>query len=86
MLRRRFTAHPTWMKPVGLDHPTVQRWIVKFTPPLVRKGRSENEKRQLVKVGEWIKPIAALSFFRKAIKNNGRPEKVNIDKCEGSLT
>ena len=103
------------MRGSSIDHSTVQRWIIRFTPLLEREVRKRTKPtggswrmdETYVKIkGKWVylyraddsegntvdfllrakrDKAAACAFFRKAIKNNGRPTKVNIDKS-GSNT
>lgn len=99
-----------------IDHSTVQRWMIKFTPLIdmqVRKrkkpvGKSWRMDETYIKVnGVWVylyrvvdslgntiefllrkhrDAVAAKEFFRKAFKNNGRPEKVTIDKSGSNIS
>jgi len=98
-----------------IDHATLQRWVVAFSPVFeseFRKrkkavGSSWKMDETYVKVnGKWVylyravdkqghtidfllrakrDKKAAIRFFKKAIKNNGVPEKIDIDKS-GSNT
>lgn len=98
-----------------VDHATLQRWVIKFSPILEsefrkrkkRVGSSWRMDETYVKVnGKWkylYRAVdkegntidfllrakrdkkAATRFFKKAITNNGVPEKINIDKS-GSNT
>ena len=95
---------------IDVDHSTINRWVLKYTPLL----ESEARRRKLpvgvswrldetyIKVkGQWKylyravdkdgntidfllaakrDTLAALRFLRKAIRSNGMPEKINIDK------
>jgi putative transposase len=93
------------MRGLSTDHATLQRWGVKFTPPLekeVRKRKKPTDKswrmdeiyvkikekwryfyRAIDSQGNTVEFLlhakrnraAALAFFRKAIKQNGQPEK-----------
>ncbi len=95
---------------VDVDHATIQRWVIKYTPMIEANiskkkrcvGKSWRMDETYVKIrGKWYylyravdkegKTIdflltakrdtkAAKRFLEKAIKNNGIPEKINIDK------
>lgn len=95
---------------ISIDHATIQRWVVRFTPYLDRAFRKRKRPVGLswrmdetyIKVkGQWTyfyravdkkgytidfflstrrNAAAAKKFLKKAIKTNGLPEKVNIDK------
>ena len=99
-----------------IDHSTLQRWMIKFTPLIdmqVKKrkkpvGKSWRMDETYIKVnGVWVylyrvvdslgntiefllrkhrDAVAAKAFFRKAFKNNGRPEKVTIDKSGSNIS
>ena len=98
-----------------IDHATLQRWVITFSPVLEaefrkrkkRVGSSWRMDETYIQVnGKWVylyrafdqyghtidfllrakrDTQAAKRFFKKAIKNNGVPEKINIDKS-GSNT
>ena len=100
---------------VSVDHATINRWVVKFSPSLAESARSHKKPvgtswrfdetyikvrgqwkylyRAVDKEGNTIDFLltakrdkkAALWFLRPAIRNNGTPEKINIDKS-GSNT
>jgi len=93
-----------------VDHSSIQRWVVKFTPKLEEsfrkkkrpvgsswrmdetyvkvKGKWKYLYRSVDKEGNTIDYLltakrnlnAAKRFFKKSIKSNGTPEKINIDK------
>ena len=95
---------------VEVDHSTINRWVLKYTPEIEKKfrkyknpvGRSWRMDETYIKIkGKWnylYRAIdkegrtvdflltakrdrkAAKRFFKKAIKTNGTPEKINIDK------
>lgn len=95
---------------ISVDHSTIQRWVVKFTPYLEKSFRKKKKRvgsswrcdetyikvngkwmyyyRAVDKYGEIIdfylskrrNATAAKRFFSKAIKENGIPDKINIDK------
>jgi putative transposase len=57
---------------VKVDHSTIQRWVFKFTPMI-----EERMRRRKKSVGlRWRLD----ETYIKAIKNNGKPELINIDK------
>ena len=98
-----------------IDHATLNRWVIKFSPILEsafrkrkkRVGTSWRMDETYIKVnGKWVylyravdqygqtidyllrakrDTQAAKRFFKKAIENNGVPDKINIDKS-GSNT
>jgi transposase-like protein len=100
---------------IQLDHATVNRWVVKYSPALETKfrqtkkfiGKSWKMDETYIKIkGQWfyhyravdkqnqtidflLSPTcdtqAAYSFFKKAIKSSGQPEKVNMDKSGANL-
>jgi len=100
---------------IKVDHATLQRWVIKFSPVLNSEFRKRKKKvggswrmdetyikvngkwkylyRAVDKEGHTIDFLlrakrdkkAATKFFKKAINNNGVPEKINIDKS-GSNT
>jgi transposase-like protein len=93
-----------------IDHSTINRWVLKFTPKILSRfqktklsvGKKWYMDETYVKVaGEWCylfravdsdgrtidfyfskrrNKSAAYKFLKKAVKNNGLPIKVNIDK------
>lgn len=93
-----------------IDHSTINRWVLKFTPKILSRfqktklavGKKWFMDETYVKVaGEWCylfravdsdgrtidfyfskrrNKAAAYKFLKKAVKNNGLPVKVNIDK------
>ena len=95
---------------IALDHSTLNRWVIRYTPGLVtnaqkhkrRVGVSWRFDETYIKVrGQWKylyrgvdkdgdtidflltakrDTKAALRFLRQAIRNNGTPVKINIDK------
>ncbi len=95
---------------VEVDHSTINRWVLKYTPEIEKKfrkyknpvGRSWRMDETYIKIkGQWkylYRAIdkegrtvdflltatrdlnAAKRFFNKAIKTNGTPAKINIDK------
>ena len=95
---------------VEIDHSTISRWVLKFTPKILSRfqktklavGKKWFMDETYVKVaGEWCylfravdsdgrtidfyfskrrNKTAAYNFLKKAVKNNGLPVKVNIDK------
>ena len=95
---------------IDLDHSTLNRWVIRYTPGLVtntqkhkrRVGVSWRFDETYIKVrGQWkylYRAVdkdgdtidflltakrdakAALRFLRQAIRNNGTPLKINIDK------
>ncbi|MEO5969965.1 MAG: IS6 family transposase [Bdellovibrionia bacterium] len=95
---------------IEVDHSTVNRWVLKYTPELEKsfrkykrptgsswrldetyirlKGKWAYLYRAVDKCGETIDFLltakrdwkAAKRFLKKAIRNNGEPEKINIDK------
>ncbi len=95
---------------VFVDHSTIYRWVIKFTPDVEKKvrrnarvsGKSWRLDETYIKVkGQWKylyravdkegstvdylltsrrDRTAAKRFLVKAIKKNGLPTKVNIDK------
>jgi putative transposase len=101
---------------VSIDHATLQRWVVKFTPLIdqqIRKRKKPVGNRwrvdeTYIKVnGKWMylyravdtenntidflfrkyrDKASALAFFRKAIKHNGKPESINIDKSGSNMS
>jgi putative transposase len=103
------------MRGITVDHATIHRWVIAFTPLLDRQFRQKKKPvssswrmdetyikvrgkwkylyRAVDKYGNTIDfllrakrdRIAAKAFFSKVIKQNGKPEKVNIDKS-GSNT
>ena len=103
------------LRQIIVDHSTIARWVLKFSPLLKhafkskkkRVGKSWRMDETYIKVkGKWVylyravdkegmtidvllraqrDTTAAFKFFRKAINNNGVPDKINIDKS-GSNT
>ena len=101
---------------VEVDHTSINRWVLKFTPEIEKKfrkhkhvvGTSWRMDETYIKIkGQWkylYRAVdkngdtvdflltakrdrkAALRFFKKAIKSNGIPEKVNIDKSGANLS
>ena len=95
---------------VDVDHSTVNRWVLKYTPLLETEARRRKKPvgvswrldetyikvkgqwrylyRAVDKEGDTIDFLltakrdtrAALRFLKKAIRGNGTPEKINIDK------
>ena len=95
---------------IEVDHTTINRWVLKYTPEIEKKfrkhkapvGTSWRLDETYIKVkGQWkylYRAVdkqgltidfmlsakrdtkAAKKFFKKAIKNNGTPTTVNIDK------
>ena len=104
------------MRGITVDHATIQRWVIRFTPLLDKQFRRNKKPvssswrmdetyikvrgkwkylyRAVDKHGETIDfllrakrdKIAAQAFFRKAIKQHGKPEKVNIDKSGANIS
>jgi transposase-like protein len=98
---------------VWVDHSTINRWVVKFAPMLLRRARAHKRPvgtswrmdetyirvrgqwkylyRAVDKRGATVDFLltarrdadAALRFLRRAVDNNGLPEKVTID-CSGA--
>lgn len=52
---------------VVVDHTTLNRWMVKYSPLIVCEAHRRNE-------------AAATNFFKRTITNNGWPKNVVIDK------
>jgi len=101
---------------ISIDHATLQRWVVRFTPLIdkqVRRrkkpvgsrwrmdetyikvnGKSMYLYRAVDTNGDTIDFLfrkyrdkaAALSFFLKAIRYNGKPESINIDKSGSNMS
>ena len=100
---------------VNVDHSTVNRWVVKYSPKLESQFCNHHKKKvgsswrmdeTYIKVkGKWkilyraidkaVNTVdfllranrdrkTVLRFFKKAIKSNGTPEKVNIDKSDAN--
>ena len=95
---------------ITLDHSTLNRWVIKYTPGLVANAQKHKRRvgvswrfdetyikvrvqwkylyRAVDKDGDTIDFLltakrdtkAALRFLRQAIRNNGTPLKINIDK------
>ena len=95
---------------VEVDHSTLNKWVLKFTPEIEKRCRKYKKAtggswrldetyikikgqwkylfRAVDKSGETIDFLltakrdtkAANRFLKKAIRNNGEPEKINIDK------
>ena len=95
---------------VSVDHATINRWVVRFSPALAKAARSRKNPvgsswrldetyikvrgkwkylyRAVDKDGDTVEFLltarrdtkAALRFLRHAIRNNGTPEKIKIDK------
>ena len=95
---------------IEVDHATINRWVLKFTPQIEKrfrkykrptgrswrldetyiliKGKWKYLYRAVDKEGETIDFMltakrdlkAAKRFLKKAIRNNGEPEKITIDK------
>jgi transposase-like protein len=95
---------------IQVDHTSIYRWVIKYTPEIEKKFRKYKRPtgsswkldetyikikgewkylyRAVDKAGETIDFLltakrdlkAAKRFLRKAIRNNGEPEKINIDK------
>ena len=104
-----------FIRGAAIDHSTIARWVLRFTPlidKMIRKrkkpvGSSWRMDETYIKVnGQWVylyrsvdslgntvdyllrqnrDKAAAKAFFKKAFKNNGTLEKINIDK-RGSNT
>ncbi len=100
---------------IEVDHTSIYRWVIKYTPEIEKKFRKYKRPtgsswrldetyikikgewkylyRAVDKAGETIDFLlaakrdlrAAKRFLKKAIRNNGEPEKINIDKS-GSNT
>ena len=94
----------------SVDHSTINRWVIKYSPQLDKIFRAQKRSvgvrwrmdetyikvngkwkyfyRAVDKEGNMIDYLltakrdmkAAKRFFTKAIKNNGQPELVNVDK------
>ena len=92
-----------------VDHSTISRWVIKFTPQMEKAIRRKKRKvgtswrldetyikvkgqwkylyRAVDKEGDTVDYLltakrakkAAKRFLNKAVKNNGEPEKINID-------
>lgn len=100
---------------VDVDHATLNRWVIKFSPLIAAKALAKKRPTAIswrmdetyIKVkGEWMyhyravdrdgqtldfmlserrnKP-AARRFFRRAIGNNGIPDRIAIDKSGANL-
>lgn len=100
---------------VDVDHATLNRWVIKFSPLIAAKAQAKKRPTAIswrmdetyIKVkGEWMyhyravdrdgqtldfmlserrnKP-AARRFFRRAIDNNGVPDRIVIDKSGANL-
>lgn len=100
---------------VDVDHATLNRWVIKFSPLIAAKAQAKKRPTAIswrmdetyIKVkGEWMyhyravdrngqtldfmlserrdKP-AARRFFRRAIGNNGIPDRIVIDKSGANL-
>ena len=95
---------------INIDHSTINRWVIKYSPELLEKFKSKKKPvnkswrmdetyvkiksewyylyRAVDKFGNTIDFLltknrnkkAARKFFKKAIKSNGIPEKITIDK------
>ena len=95
---------------IALDHSTLNRWVIRYTPGLVTNAKKHKRRvgvswrfdetyikvrgqwkylyRGVDKDGDTIDFLltakrdtkAALRFLRQAIRNNGTPVKINIDK------
>ena len=95
---------------IDLDHSTLNRWVIRYTPGLVTNAKKHKRRvgvswrfdetyikvrgqwkylyRAVDKDGDTIDFLltakrdtkAALRFLRQAIRNNGTPVKINIDK------
>ena len=95
---------------IALDHSTLNRWVIRYTPGLVTNAKKHKRRvgvswrfdetyikvrgqwkylyRAVDKDGDTIDFLltakrdtkAALRFLRQAIRNNGTPVKINIDK------
>jgi putative transposase len=95
---------------IVVDHSSINRWVLKFTPEIEKrfrrykrptgtnwrldetyiriKGQWKYLYRAVDKASETIDFLltakrdlkAAKRFLKKAIRNNGEPEKINIDK------
>ena len=95
---------------IALDHSTLNRWVIRYTPGLVANANKYKRRvgvswrfdetnikvrvqwkylyRAVDKDGDTIDFLltakrdtkAALRFLRQAIRNNGTPVKINIDK------
>ena len=95
---------------IALDHSTLNRWVIRYTPGLVENSQKHKRRvgvswrfdetyikvrgqwkylyRAVDKDGDTIDFLltakrdtkAALRFLRQAIRNNGTPLKINIDK------
>ena len=95
---------------IALDHSTLNRWVIRYTPGLVENAKKYKRRvgvswrfdetyikvrgqwkylyRTVDKDGDTIDFLltakrdakAALRFLRQAIRNNGTPLKINIDK------
>jgi putative transposase len=68
---------------IFVDHTTIHRWVVEYSPLLLKKFHKC--KKKINKSWRMDDTASAKLFFRRAFRSSGIPEKVNINKS-GSNT